>query len=96
MTTPIEIEFLGYFPSPAGSGSTARQVRSDMSSETARASGGYSAWDGVQEVLMPECDCACGGQLVADSKADRDMLLAVQTHNASLQHLAWRQRRVGQ
>lgn len=83
----IESEFPGYFPLPAGSRSTAS---GDVSR---RASGGYRAWDGSQQVVMPECWCVCGGRLVAETRAEGDVLAAVQIHNGTGQHISWRERR---
>lgn len=90
--TAIEAEFLGHFPFPTGNRPTARQLAVDLSRASARASGGFPGWDGIQEVLMPECVCACGGRIVAESKADRDVTVAVQTHQATGRHMAWRER----
>lgn len=91
MTIPTTPEFLGHYPIPAGGSPTARQVRGDMSREAARASGGYPAWDGSQQVVMPECLCVCGLRIVAETKAPADILAAVQIHNETGRHIAWRE-----
>jgi len=93
MTLPIEAEFLGHFPLPAGSGPTALRVRRDMSAEAARASGGYAAWDGSQQAVVPEAACVCGGVIVPDTKAPADVLAAVQIHNQTPLHRRWREAR---
>jgi hypothetical protein len=81
-------EQLGHIPlSELGGGTTAAV---DMSR---RASSSYRAWDGSQQVVMPECRCVCGGRLVAETPAESDILAAVQIHNALPQHVGWRERR---
>lgn len=89
----LEAEFLGHFPLPTGSRPTARQLAVDMSRELDRASGGFPGWDGSQQIVMPECVCACGGRLVAETKAPGDILAAVQIHNETGRHSIWRERR---
>lgn len=89
---PIEAEFVGHFPLPGSvAGPTARSLAVDVSRGAARASGGYRAWDGAQVTVMPECECACGGRLVAESRADADIRAAVEIHNVSAQHTRWRE-----
>lgn len=46
------------------------------------------------EHRMTTVACACGGEIVAISLADADVLLAVSAHNKTRAHVAW-ERRVG-
>jgi hypothetical protein len=36
------------------------------------------------------CECACGLAIVAESRADADIVQAVQRHQAVARHIAWR------
>lgn len=93
MTLPIEDEFLGHFPLSAPvARSTARLLAVDVSRDAARASSGYLSWDGSQEVVMPESMCACGGRIVAETRAPADVTAAVQIHNETGRHINWRER----
>ena len=87
MDLPVDPEFLGHVPLPAGSGPTTRRQAVDLSREAARTSGTYRAWDGTTPRSEP---CACGGVIVARSPQPVHVRIAVRDHQLTERHARWR------
>lgn len=89
MDIPVDPEFLGHVPLPAGTGPTARRQAVDLSREAGRASGTYPAWDGT---VFESQTCSCGGLIVAANPSANQIRLAVQEHQRTPEHRKWRKR----